>query len=73
MEIKYVVGQARDENGEIDLHMKRSREEEQQTYRDLMSLKGLKHGENHCEGKILEWLRAVGNGQDGGREGLVPL
>ena len=41
---------------------------EQRTYGDILQLKGLKNGENLREGKILDWIRTVGMGEDGGRE-----
>ncbi|KAK8847330.1 hypothetical protein IAR55_005187 [Kwoniella newhampshirensis] len=66
VELKFVLGHAVNENGQVDEEMEASLAEEQALYGDLIRL-DLAHGENLREGKILDWVRAVGNGEDGGR------
>ena len=61
VEMRFVIGHSRDEAEANEI------EREQATYGDLVQLE-LKNGENLREGKILDWMRAVGAGADGGRE-----
>lgn len=69
IEIKFVLGIPLDQEArEIDAEIEESLVEEQRTHGDLIRLRGLKNGENIREGKILEWLKAVGDGDDGDRE-----
>jgi hypothetical protein len=68
VELKFVMGHAYKENWEVDQEMEDLLAEEQKQYGDLIRL-NLIHGENLREGKILDWIRASGTGDDGGRPG----
>ncbi|WWD21417.1 hypothetical protein CI109_105902 [Kwoniella shandongensis] len=67
IEVKFVVGHAYKEDWSVDEEMEASLTEEQEMYGDMFRL-NLYHGENLREGKILDWIRAVGDGEDGGRD-----
>jgi len=67
IELKFVLGHAYRGDWSVDEEMEASLGEEQAVYGDLMRL-DLEHGENLREGKILDWIHAVGSGEDGGRE-----
>ncbi|ORY27905.1 hypothetical protein BCR39DRAFT_588985 [Naematelia encephala] len=69
IELKFVLGHAYKPNWDVDEEMEALLTEEQETYGDLLRL-NLVHGENLREGKILDWIHAVGSGNDGGREAL---
>lgn len=62
-----MLGHAEDGAGQVDEAVEALLAEEQDEYGDLIRLH-IAHGENMNEGKTLDWLRAVGTGQDGGRE-----
>ncbi|WOO81125.1 uncharacterized protein LOC62_03G004659 [Vanrija pseudolonga] len=72
IEVKFVLGHAYHvgEEGYDDWAVNEEMEallaQEQATHGDLLRL-DLEFGENLREGKILEWIRAVGMGRDGGR------
>ena len=66
IELKFIVGHARRPDGTPDEEVERSLDAEQAEYGDLIRL-NLKNGENLREGKILDWVHAVGSGNDGGR------
>lgn len=68
VELKFVLGHAYKENWEVDQEMEDLLVEEQRRYGDMIRL-NLVHGENLREGKILDWIRAAGTGDDGGRQG----
>jgi len=68
VELKFVMGHAYKENWEVDQEMEDLLAEEQRQYGDLIRL-NLAHGENLREGKILDWIRSAGTGDDGGRPG----
>jgi hypothetical protein len=65
-ELKFVLGHAYKPNWEVDEEMEALLAQEQEEYGDLVRL-NLVHGENLREGKILDWMRAAGTGDDGGR------
>ena len=67
VEVKFIIGSALDSEGEIDREAEKSTDVEEAEHGDLVRLK-LKNGDNLREGKILDWIRAVGTGADGGRE-----
>ncbi|WWC88105.1 uncharacterized protein L201_003009 [Kwoniella dendrophila CBS 6074] len=74
IEVKFVMGhnyhlyeEPEHKDWTINEEMELALKEEQDKYGDLLRLE-LIHGENLREGKILEWIRAVGDGEDGGRE-----
>lgn len=67
IEMKFVLGHAYREDWSVDEEMEKLLREEQEEYGDLLRLE-LVHGENLREGKILDWIHAVGSGEDGGRE-----
>ncbi|KAL7418343.1 hypothetical protein Q5752_006801 [Cryptotrichosporon argae] len=67
VEIKFVLGHAYRADWSVDDAMEAALEQEQAEYGDLLRL-SLVHGENLREGKILDWIHAVGAGQDGGRD-----
>lgn len=69
VEVKFVLGKPKHSNGQIDEERQKEFEDEQAEFGDLFQL-DLKNGENLREGKILDWIRAVGDGEDGGRESL---
>ncbi|KAL1411468.1 hypothetical protein Q8F55_002424 [Vanrija albida] len=62
----YHVGVEGKENWAVDEETEAALKEEQRVHGDLLRL-DLEYGENLREGKILEWIRAVGMGRDGGR------
>lgn len=72
VEVKFALGHAYrvGEEGYPDWSVNEEMEsllaQEQATHGDLMRL-DLEYGENLRDGKILEWIRAVGMGRDGGR------
>jgi len=68
VELKFVMGHAYKEDWVVDQEMEDLLAEEQRQYGDLIRL-NLAHGENLREGKILDWIRAAGTGDDGGRPG----
>jgi hypothetical protein len=68
VELKFVMGHAYKEHWEVDQEMEDLLAEEQKQYGDMIRL-NLIHGENLREGKILDWIRAAGTGDDGGRPG----
>ncbi|RSH91486.1 hypothetical protein EHS25_009785 [Saitozyma podzolica] len=65
-ELKFVLGHAYKPNWDVDEEMESLLAQEQEEYGDLVRL-NLVHGENLREGKILDWMRAAGTGDDGGR------
>ncbi|KAK4685573.1 hypothetical protein P7C73_g4576, partial [Tremellales sp. Uapishka_1] len=67
IELKFVLGHAYRADGSVDDAVEAALAEEQDSYGDLLRL-NLTHGENLRGGKILDWIRAVGTGLDGGRE-----
>lgn len=68
VEVKFVLGHAQNKDGTVNEQMEAIIDEEQKKHGDLIRLK-LKNGENLREGKLLNWIRAVGAGEDGGRPG----
>ena len=69
VEVKFVLGKPKHPDGRIDEEKQREFDDEQTEYGDLFQL-DLKNGENLREGKILDWIRAVADGEDGGRDSL---
>lgn len=67
IELKFILGHAVHQNGTANLEEEDKIEQEQETYGDLVRLQ-LKNGENLREGKILQWIHAVGAGLDSNRE-----
>jgi len=67
VEVKFVVGHALKEDGGVDEVMEGLLREEQDMFGDVLKL-DLARGENLREGKILDWIYAVGEGKDRGRE-----
>jgi hypothetical protein len=67
VELKFVLGHAEDGDGGVDEAVEALLAEEQNERGDLIRLR-IAHGENMNEGKTLDWIRAVGTGQDGGKE-----
>lgn len=67
VEVKFVMGKPTLPNGDLDVKKQAQFDAEQKKHGDLFQL-DLKHGENLREGKILDWIRAVGDGEDGGRD-----
>lgn len=67
VELRFVLGHAEDGDGGVDEAAEAMLAEEQNEHGDLIRLH-IAHGENMNEGKTLDWIRAVGTGQDGGRE-----
>lgn len=74
IEVKFVIGtniireEGHKDFGEINKEFEEMLDEEQRMYGDLFRIPNLKNGENLRDGKILDWIHAVGNGLDGGRE-----
>ena len=69
VEVKFVIGKPKLPDGTIDMEKQKEFDQEQEEFGDLFQL-DLKKGENLREGKILDWIRAVGDGEDGGRDSL---
>jgi hypothetical protein len=67
--VKFVLGKPKHSDGTIDEEKQKEFADEQAEFGDLFQL-DLKNGENLREGKILDWIRAVGDGEDGGRDSL---
>ena len=70
VDIKFVLGYPLNRKGDIERSLEDRIRAEQSIHRDLFRLEGLKDGENIRQGKILDWMRAVGTRLDGGREAL---
>lgn len=69
IELKFVLGHAYkiEEDWAVDEEMEALMAEEQEEFGDMLRL-NLAYGENLRWGKILDWIKEVGMGRDGGRE-----
>lgn len=68
VEVKFVIGHKYNSDWSRNDTMEDLVDAEQEKYGDLLRLDNLWHGENLREGKILDWIWAVGDGRDGGRD-----
>jgi hypothetical protein len=69
IELKFVLGHSYkiEENWAVNEEMEALMAQEQEQFGDMLRL-NLTYGENLRYGKILDWINAVGNGRDGGRD-----